>query len=195
MGAKKERADLDRETLRFIRYKAWELAQNSAFNPDDQEDIEQELTLDLLTRLTNFNPERSPRRAFVLMVVANKAASLLEHRLADKRNPDCEAFSLNEVVKDVEDGETGKGELVGADQLDDPALYRYGPSETQVDLQIDLARAVYSLDHSQGALLRELQTKTVTELAQELGVARGTVYGWISKIGRAFRDAGLGEYL
>ena len=65
---------------RAIRYKARQLAGRHGFSRSEREDIEQELRLDLLRRLSKFNPAIAPWNVFVRTLVERQTATLVAQR-------------------------------------------------------------------------------------------------------------------
>lgn len=191
MDARDARGPLDDATRRLIRCKAWELAQNSAFTPDDQEDIEQELTLDLLQRLMKFDSGRGTRVAFVRRVVGNKVATLLEHRLAERRDPRRVAYSLDDEVDEADGGSFPRDESVSSEDLDPT----WGPPSEDHDLRVDLARVIYQLPPDLASLAGALATQTVTEISRNTGTPRASLYDAIGRIRAILVAAGLEDYL
>ncbi len=70
----------------LIRSKARTLIGKAGFTSADCEDIEQELALDLLVRLENYDPRKSKRSTFMARVVEHRIATLLEERRAACRD-------------------------------------------------------------------------------------------------------------
>ena len=70
----------------LIRSKARTLIGKAGFTSADCEDIEQELALDLLVRLENYDPRKSKRNSFMARVVEHRIATLLEERHAACRD-------------------------------------------------------------------------------------------------------------
>jgi RNA polymerase sigma-70 factor, ECF subfamily len=65
---------------RAIRQKAKQLAGRSGFSLSEQEDIEQELRLHLLRRLSKFDPHVAPWNVFVRTLVERHTATLVAQR-------------------------------------------------------------------------------------------------------------------
>lgn len=65
---------------RAIRQKASQLVARAGFSPSDQEDLEQELRLHLLCRLSKFDPDVAHWNVFVRTLVERHAATLVTQR-------------------------------------------------------------------------------------------------------------------
>jgi RNA polymerase sigma-70 factor (ECF subfamily) len=195
MGTRETRGEIDDATLKIIRIKAWRLAHSPGFVPDDQEDIEQDLILQLLQRLPKFDSRRGNRPSFINRVLNNAIANLVEHRRAAMRDPGNEAFSLNEPIE-FEGGEGAeRGETLNPERIDSSAR---GQRQDLHDLQIDLGRALYGLPsdlRALCALLAEGETRNLKRISEETGIPRGRLYGFVGQIRNWFVRNDLEEYL
>ena len=68
---------IDSTTAGLIRRKAMQLVRRARLLQNSCDDLEQELTIDLLTRLPAFDPDRGDREVFVKVLLAHAAANLL----------------------------------------------------------------------------------------------------------------------
>ena len=73
---------------------------------DDREDLEQEMTLDLLLRLEKYNPTKGKLSTFINLIVNRRAATILRSRSQMKRHYRTVAWSLDEPF-DCEEGVGG----------------------------------------------------------------------------------------
>jgi len=183
-----QKQNLDRFAAWFVHHKAKQLIGRAGFTKDDLGDLKQDLTLDLLQRLEQFNAERAQRRTFVVMVVEHRIAAILEHRTAAMRDRRREQCSLNDPVSDHEGKTVARHETLDADFLG------HG-DETPGDLAVDVHAVIAGLPRRLQVLCVHLQTKTPAEIARELGVPRMTLYGDIKRLKAAFEQAKLGDYL
>ena len=85
-------------TLSTVRFHANRLASHRCFTSADREDFEQEFMLVLHQRMSKFNPTLRAKNAFVNRLVRNRAATLLERSLAQKRGGGITIISLHELV-------------------------------------------------------------------------------------------------
>ena len=65
---------IDPYAVQHIRFKARQLAGQAGFGAGERKDLEQELFLDLLQRLPQYDPERARRTTFISRVVANRVS-------------------------------------------------------------------------------------------------------------------------
>ena len=159
-----------------IRHKARQLIGKYGFTPDDYDDIRQEMALDLLTRLTKFDPARASVNTFVARVVDRRISTLIRHRQQEKRDYRREAWSLDEPVNNEDCAGATRGELLGQDECDLRAGKQTRPESERVDLSLDLSIAISELPPDLKHLAELLLTHTITQAAQELGVPRSTLY-------------------
>ena len=177
--------DIGAFAAKLIRTKARELVGKGGFTESDIEDIEQELRLELLQKLPRFDPERGEKKAFIRWLINVRAASLLRHRTAAKRDSRRESFSLNEIAVDSEGNPIEKSSFFAGN---------LGPDEDQRDLSIDLADALEQLPPRLSTLWNERMVSTLTEIAEKYGVHRKTVWTWITQLRAKLRERGMGKY-
>lgn len=168
--------------LNLIRSKARKLVGNYGFTWADFDDIQQEMLLELVQRLPNFDSSRSPLTAFITRVVKNKRADIIARRLSPSKEHFREEVSLNKPLHQ-------EGRAV---ELCDTLVEATGPDKS---LGIDFERALAGLPADQRRLwgLR-VQGLTLTEIATQSGIARATLYGRWAKLCEHLKQAGLGVY-
>ena len=67
--------------------------------------------------------------------------------------------------------------------------------QRQNDIRFDVDRVIAALPEDLQELCEKLQSSNMAEIAREMGVPRSTLYGKLTKLRDAFREAGLEEYL
>lgn len=189
--------EIDEYAVRIIKFKSRQLVGRVGFTAYDREDLEQEMMLDLLQRLSKYDPERAQRNTFIARVVDHKVATIIEARTARVRDyrrrcslDDCFEYSEYEDNFCIE-----RMEIIDQDDY----LMRTGkvsrpPSELR-DLSLDVRQAIEKLPPELRELCRRLDTDTVTEISRDTGIPRGTIYESIKKLRAIFEDAGLRDYL
>lgn len=189
--------EIDEYAVRIIKFKSRQLVGRVGFTAYDREDLEQEMMLDLLQRLSKYDPERAQRNTFIARVVDHKVATIIEARTAGVRDyrrrcslDDCFEYSEYEDNFCIE-----RMEIIDQDDY----LMRTGkvsrpPSELR-DLSLDVRQAIEKLPPELRELCRRLDTDTVTEISRDTGIPRGTIYESIKKLRAIFEDAGLRDYL
>lgn len=168
--------------MRVASSKAGRLCCRAGFNKSDAEDIRQELLLDLLKNLPNFDPSKGSEEVFVCRAMRSKAIKLLRDRMASNRTPSRTSGSMNEMIYDKEERRLVElGQTIGEDD----------PSFEQVDLRLDVESVMAKLPSDLRELCELLKTKSITEAAKALGLGLGSVYWRLDKLRAIFREAGL----
>jgi len=182
----------DRE---LIRCKARQIVGKAGFTRDDIEDIESELTTDLLTRLPKFDPEKAQRDTFADRIVTRRISNLIRYRIQEKRDYRREACSLNEMIVDREGNTVERAQTM----CGDAAAIRLGTRDRtrcqEANLRFDVSVMLKGLPEDLRQVAEELKSKSVADTARALGVPRSTLYGAIGRLRVIFAEAGLREYL
>jgi len=180
---------------RLIRFKARKLVGHYGYGRSDQDDIQQDLSTFLWQRLGRFDPDKGDLKPFIDHVVKKGIASLIERRLAAKRDYRREESSLNDPVRDVDGNETQRAALMDENE----GARRLGRGHVHFTDRADLAAVLAEIRSRLPDELRplwdELKTASPTEAARRLGIARGTLYERKKLLRRCCEDAGLEEYL
>ncbi|MFH1680635.1 MAG: sigma factor [Candidatus Eisenbacteria bacterium] len=194
MGTSSTYPAVDEYAAHHIRHKARSLVGRYGFRETDVEDLEQELTLDVLQRMPKYDPGRAQKKTFVVRLVRNKIASILEARKAGKRDYRTPVYSFTGWVKDRTNGFLQRSETIDQDHY----LLRTGRRRAQqevLDLAIDLKRATDLLPPELRDLCRRLRYETVSEISRETGVPRSTICDAKERIRVHFEERGLRDYL
>jgi len=154
-------AAIDRFVIQQAEIRASRMVSNNGFRRDEWEDLRQDLLLDYLERLPQFDPDRGDLRGFMFGVVRHRAAQLAaQHRR--------------------------RAQLVA-----DNGSPRHRHAAVNHDLRLDVEAAVSRLpEHLQG-LARLLSERTPREAAHVTGKSRSRVYQLIQEIRTAFMKAGV----
>jgi RNA polymerase sigma factor (sigma-70 family) len=179
-------ADLGDPTRRHIRCTALRLCTMPGFTRSDQEDLEQDLVLAVLTRATGFDPKRSQYVTFAARVVDSAAQSLIRHRNAQKRSPDREQCSLNdeELFPDGEDMDCAAAEGGGI-----------GTAIRTIEMRDDLATVLGQCSETHRTVAMAVRDGSVNAAAQRLGLSRNRVTRCMRELRELCADEGLNEYL
>jgi len=176
---------LDDYAARLIKSKARQLVGKAGLTQHDQSDIEQDLMIDLLCRMQHFNPAKGKKTTFIARMVERRISTIFEARFAQCRDWR-KCYSLNETIGE---GDGWQGEIIDllsndedSDNLSDLELS---------SLKMDVERVLDRLPDDLKELCLKLKENTMSEIAREMGVPRGTLYGRIKKIRKAFLAAGF----
>jgi RNA polymerase sigma-70 factor, ECF subfamily len=156
---------IDPNTAAFIRRKASQLIRQNRLANCDQDDLEQDLTLELLKRLPAFDPSKGKREPFVYVLLKNAAADL-QRRLMCAR----------------------KCKQLGEQAIDDPA-------ERLAELARDVESVLARLPDDLKAIAELLKNRSVSDAARELGIPRTTLNDRVRALRERFEKAGLRDYL
>jgi len=187
---------IDEYAVWLIKHKAQRLIGRVGLTESDREDVEQELVLDLLNRLPDYDATRGLRSAFIGQVINHKVAQLIRDRRRKKRDCRCRACSLDDPLEQ-EDGSTiPREETVSQDDYD-LRLGKYSrPAIERTDLGIDVSRALSRIPANLRDLAVLLMLQTKRDAARGVGVHRSTLYkSGLRRLRNAFEDAGLRDYL
>jgi RNA polymerase sigma-70 factor (ECF subfamily) len=156
---------IDLTTAGRIRRKSQQLVRQAALTSSDRDDIEQDLTLELLRRLPAYNPARGQREPFIQMVLNHAASGILGK--SRHRN----------VPRDLDD-----------QAVDDP-------SERLVSLARDVEILLKELPVGLRKLAELLKSCSIAEASRELGIPRTTLNDRVRVLRERFERAGLRDYL
>jgi RNA polymerase sigma-70 factor (ECF subfamily) len=131
------------------------------FHQDDWEDLRQELLVDYLERLPQFDPSRGDARGFMFGVVRHRAAQMAMEQRRRIRTDDSPRSRTASTV------------------------------EPELDLSLDVAAVVDRLPEHLRELAIALKDLTPKEAARRLGRSRTRIYQLIQQIRSAFVEAGV----
>ncbi|HEY8506670.1 MAG TPA: sigma-70 family RNA polymerase sigma factor [Gemmataceae bacterium] len=190
MSEQPERADFDALTRELIRSIAWRMVGRAGLSAADVEDLEQELVLRLLQRISAYRPGRGKRAAFVTTVLRHLSSNLLRDRGAGRRDYRRHARAT---------GEHGAAATFGEGVEDTAPAARRGRcrrgAEELADLVADLGDVLAGLPPDLRELAERLKVESVAGAARALGIARTTVYTSLRRLRKHFEQVGLQHYL
>jgi len=180
---------IDEYAVSYIKYKAHQLIGHAGFTESDLPDIEQELTLELLSRAPRFNPHRAAWPTFAATVVDNAALNLIERQTAQKRGGRHRTISIEDFP-----GNDGGENIKLEDHLlkKDRAIRSFSE---QKDLEIDLARVFEGLSYGLKKLYLNLQTDSISNIARDYGVSRWVIYQKVKNLQSIFKKEKLDDYV
>ena len=185
---------IDAYAADLIRHKARQLVGKAGLTENDRQDLEQELMIDLLSRMKHFNPAKGKKTTFMTRIVERRISNILEARFAQCRDWRKCTASLNDPIPGGDDDSTERIEQVSSDgQMGHQG--RETIEQRQNDIRFDVDRVIATLPKDLQELCEKLQSSNMAEIAREMGVPRSTLYGKLTKLRDAFREAGLDEYL
>lgn len=192
MGAGSDAPHLDEYAFRLVACKARQLIGQYGFTADDQPDIRQDLLADLLHRLPSFDSSRASLHTFINRVVEHGVAGLIERRKAAMRDYRQCVYSLNDPIEDGDGEQAERGDLVDQDAY----LESMGQADSSLADQVTLR---VSLNHLRDTLPPELRVlwdrfeegQTLTDIWQQTGIRRGTLWRRKKRLEKLAEEAGL----
>lgn len=191
MGAKNRSKELDDYEVQLIKYKAKQMAGRNGFCKSDREDIQQELSIHVWLCLPKHDPSRASRHTFVSRVIDNYVRKLIDRNQAACRDYRKNKFSLDEELEYDNGFRTSRRDLIDLEDY----LATTGRASCDIDLALDLQRAIEQLPDDQRDLCLKLFTDTKTEVAESMGKPRSSLYEDINKLKALLKSAGLKENL
>jgi RNA polymerase sigma factor (sigma-70 family) len=162
----------------------------AGFRHQDREDLAQDFVVDLLRRLESFNPKRSPRRHFVIMVVKNYASSLLTKRHARKRDYR-KVISLHTPVNSGDGTVSELGQTISQEEYDNKHGRAGSDRKEKVELAIDVRYRLSTLSAEDQSLARLLTIHSVSDVAEIQRLPRSTVSYRVRRLRPRFRGTQL----
>ncbi len=174
-----------------IRIKSLSLVGKSGFTNDDLDDIRQELTLDLLNRIPDYDPEKCAFNTYISDIVDHGIAAMLETRNAAKRDWRKLNSSLNMDVADSENEWIEQIQIVSQEDL--PWNDGKTPDSPfdQCDRNISLNDTIGILSPRQRELCLLLTQKNISDIASEMGMSRPALYRMIAGIRKKLLEIGF----
>ncbi|GAB0057950.1 hypothetical protein SIID45300_02284 [Candidatus Magnetaquicoccaceae bacterium FCR-1] len=165
---------IDTNAIRVIRFKARQLSRLPGFSSSEIEDLEQEMVIDVLRRMPNFDPERAGLPTFISRIIGHCAATLVTRNRVDSLEGKMTRFSLDEL-------ETGiASEMTGTHSGMD-----------HIHLAIDIGRLLCRLPNEHRRICQLLVLLDKPAIPQRLGMGRTTFYRRLGEIRSHFREAGM----
>lgn len=191
MNSKNTYREFDEYAANLIKHKARKMVGTAGYTYDDLPDIEQDLMLDLLQRIKNFNPSIAKMSTFMSRIVENKVNTLYESRNAACRNWRLCQTSLNDPIQKNDSDVSERIDLVTSPREEEESL---SASELH-DRHIDLTKVLNTLPEDLQDLCQRLKYQSITEAAQELGIPRTSLYTKLKQLRQLFSEAHLEDYL
>jgi DNA-directed RNA polymerase specialized sigma24 family protein len=169
---------------RLIRDAARRVITVAALPGAELPDIEQDLRLHLWTQRDAYRAERGARSTFAKVVIQRKAAAIaIRYRAKCRFGTYVPIDDYLDTMKEGDDNRGGRpshGMDASRDVFD------------RLNRRVDVRRALQRLAKPDRAIATQLMSARVTEIAEEEGIPRSTIYESIKRIRRQFIDSGLG---
>lgn len=194
MGIVEKDGKLNPYALTLIQRKARSLVGKYGFIESDVKDIEQDLWLRLITRESQFNPDKGAETTFIVMVVDQGIATLIAFRKADMRDYRIKMNSLDEIMK--RDGKTDvwPHEIVSKDTYMMKAWDSARAEEDNKHRDLDVKQAFQALSLELREIALFLCETSASEVAQATGIPRTTINERRKAIRKLFIKKGIHGY-
>jgi RNA polymerase sigma-70 factor, ECF subfamily len=184
----------DAEITRIIRIKARQAVERTGFQPDEAQDIEQEVAAELHAALPRYDERKARRTTFAARVIERRITKIMSERTALKRGNGHTIVSLHDTVRTGDGEEFELIELIDQEEV----LLRTGrlsrPFQEQADLAIDMRESLDGLSDKLRDVADGLQRLNPSELSRETGTPRSTLYESIDKVRDHLTHDGLVDY-
>ncbi len=161
--------DLPELTVRQLTFRVERLCRMFRLNEHDRSDLESEGACEVLKALVRYDAALASKTTY-----AKGALDLWYAQKCKQLRRDSGRASRRVPLPDA--GSEGY------------AFRDRHPSAAQSDLRLDMADRLSRLPGDLGALARELQTKSIPQIAAERGVHRGTVHRLVLRLRAHFAD-------
>jgi RNA polymerase sigma-70 factor, ECF subfamily len=182
---------IDEPVAELIRWKARTLIGRAGFTAEDRRDLEQELTLRLLSPLSRYDPTRGERLVYAQVLVDRVAANILrdQQRLKRAGGP---VASLDQPLGG--DDPSDLVASVGGRERDAVGGTTPRSDEELQQLALDVASVLERLPDDVRAIAVGLMTESLAALARRLGVPRSTLRDRVQGLRERLGRGNLDEY-
>lgn len=172
----------------IVRRKVYQLINHQYFSKNDFQDLEQELIIEVLNKLVNYNPDKSSLSTFVKRITRDKAINLIAHRLAQKNDY---KVSIDSLYKDIPSHDNEPCLLI--DIISSNAtFYDYDDFDSieqmNIEFEIEVKQILKTLPNDLYDLYELLQYKNINEILQHTGMSRRTFYRKLKILKKIFAN-------
>lgn len=169
---------IDEYALERISFRIRVLTSQFDLSEAEQEDCRHDMVVELLTAFQRFDPAKAKRETFVNRVLDKFVKYATRIRCTQQRRPCDSPLGLDDVALGFQPvvNETRAGEL---------------DEQAQRELRLDLEAALAGMPKRLRRVCRLLMVFAPPEVAEKLGVCRGSIYRNIAEIRPYLAAAGL----
>ncbi len=202
MGNTNNRNPLPQYVTTLIQITARKTIGKYCLTESDRDDLEQQITLEVIRRRSKFDPAKAQEKTFLARVVKHAIADIIAARKAACRDYRREEGSLSQWVLVESHSDSFHNEwATGAELVTEQDARRHlsksvsDPDELR-DLAIDMSNAAATLPERLRNVCEHLkELGSAREVANAMGLHRSTIYEAIKEIRTHFEEAGLTSYL
>jgi RNA polymerase sigma-70 factor (ECF subfamily) len=182
--------------FKLVRRKARQIVGKTGYTLNDVDDIQQDLILDLLEHLPQFNPDLASYETFVVRVVDRKVSNLLRHRQMEKRDCRREAGSIYDEICSDDNQVMRRIEAVSQDEQSRRMGKDTLPQHEQSELEIDMKMVLDEMTPDLRQVAELLQTMSPNQAAEHLNISRTTFYrNYLVPLREILQSGDMDEYL
>ncbi|MHB1001437.1 MAG: sigma-70 family RNA polymerase sigma factor [Armatimonadota bacterium] len=191
MGIPTNYPGLTPEMVNLVKHKAYTLSNQFGFSPEDREDLEQDMALQLLSALQSYNPKKGTLSTFADRVIRHWTSELIRSRSTMKRDYTKITCSFDDLCS-AEDGEYETlADIIGTDDIA-PENITLGCIDG-IELKADIDRVIDRLPENLRDLCISLKTQDVADYCEATGIPRSTAESRLRKLRKIFKKAGFGK--
>lgn len=186
----------DEYALRLVRFKARQLVGRYGLGWSDVPDLEQDMLVELVRRFDRYDPSRSKPTTFIIQVVDNAIADIVDSRKAGVRDYRLTELSLDRPMPRGD----GKSSTTSKDHIDEDDYMRRtcgcsAPGQLLLEATTDISALLQKLPEELWQVCMAIINDTsFSKLATELGVHRSTIYERKRALRKAFEKEGFADY-
>lgn len=178
---------------RILHRAACRLRRRPEFRSWLTKDLFQELALQLVRRVGKFEHRRGAWEAFVITIAKRRAAQLIKHACARKRDD----RSIRSLTRRGSIG--GDGASLIENPVTEQSIYAHRQlsrlsDQAGTELRMDIDSVLESCPPRQRELARQLMQFSLTETAKKWNIPRSTLQFELTKLRKRFENKGLSGY-
>jgi RNA polymerase sigma factor (sigma-70 family) len=177
----------------LIRVKARQLVRRPEFTTCEVQDLEQELTLHILSRLDRFDPDRGSLNTYCARIVNTAIAMLIRERGRIKRNGGT-GVEIKSLEKMVDQGDRAPAPLQSTiSQTDTNRRFQSQPLSPleQSQLRMDVQAVLDKLSPELRSICERMLSENKADVRQSSGMSRRKFDAAIGLIREQFTKSGL----
>ncbi|TWU61944.1 sigma-70 family RNA polymerase sigma factor [Crateriforma conspicua] len=183
----------DTFTRRLVQRKANQLIGKYGYTEIDRDDLQQDMYLRVLQSLRSYDPDEGHQNKFITAVVERYVANIVRDRCAEKRC-DADTVLLSTPLSQA-DGESIRVTHTLSGSSNDRHTGRSRRTDTEISqLRLDIQAVIDELPADWQQIVELRKSFSITEIAEQIGVARTTISARFQKIRERFAEAGLADY-
>lgn len=170
---------IDAYALARIDYRVQKMARRFKLPQDQQEDLRQDMAVELLTAFQRFNPDKASRKTFVNRVLDKFVKYTMRNRSIRRRRACDSPIHFDDIFP-------------GFEPVSNDAATGVVDEQVRRELRIDMDAAIARMPKRLRRVCSLLKEFDATEVAEQLGIRRQSVYRIMDEIREYLNRAGVG---